>query len=403
MRYENLRKIFHVSPENYEAEYERRIESEATIKLGVDINGHPAFLATTPKLYEASLKAAKIDKQIFTFLSYLPPEAIQSYMDSCLIEEIVATNDIEGVRSTRKEIGEVLDGLKKRDKNGRFYGIVRKYLMLRKGQDIPFATCEDVRNLYDELVLDEVVAEDPKDAPDGKIFRKDSVSVVNSSQIEVHKGVMPEDRIIDIMTKALALLRNESILPLARISAFHFLFGYAHPFYNGNGRMNRFVSSYLLSTEYESIVALKLSHAVKSSLEHYYKSFEVCEHRLNRGDVTPFVHAFSAIIIAAMEDTRDSLKERQETLEQCTVWMKKMADTLKGKDLYEITAQIVADTLYSPYGSTVKKLGEKFNLSRQTIYSRIEPLKNAGLLITDKSGHKTYLRIDINELARLYG
>lgn len=398
-----MRKIFHANSEKYEAEYIRRLEGETTIRVDIEVNGCPAFLVITPELYEASIKAARIDKQILGYLSYLPQEAVQSYMDSCLIDEIVATNEIEGVRSTRKEISDALEELEKRDKKGRFFGIVRKYFMLRTGKAVPLSNCEDVRELYDELVLDEVIAEDPEDAPDGRIFRQGSVSVVNAAQIEVHKGLMPESRVIDVMSKGLDLLNDENILPLARISAFHFLFGYAHPFYNGNGRMNRFISSYMLSNEYEGVVALKLSYEIKSLLERYYKAFEDCEHKLNKGDMTPFAHVFAEIVVTAMEKTRDSLKERQETLMQCSVWMEKMSADLKVKNIYEITAQIVAATLYSPYGITTKELSEFFSISRQTVYSRMELLKEIGLLISERVGRKTYFKIDIEKLCNLYG
>lgn len=324
-------------------------------------------------------------------------------MDLCLIEEIVITNGIEGVRSTRKEIGEVLDGLREKDRKGRFFGLVRKYLMLRSNQAVPLASCQDVRKLYDELVLDEVIAENPKDAPDGDVFRKGPVSVVSPSQIEIHKGIEPEEKLIDVMSKALELLGNNEVPPLARIAAFHFLFGYAHPFYNGNGRMNRFISSYMLSNEYESIVGLRLSYSIKSNIDRYYKSFETCEHSLNKGDMTPFVISFSKMVVSAMEDIRDSLKERQQTLQECTILMRKLAAEVQGKDLYEISAQIVASTLYSPHGTTIAELGEMLGLSRQTMYERLKPLRNSGLLVYEKVGRKTYIRMDIERLSQLYG
>lgn len=403
MTYKELKKVFHENQQAYEGVYEARFTAETSVHVDISINGNPAFLTITPEIYEASLKAAKLDKEILAHLSYLPPEAIESYMDLCLIEEIVITNGIEGVRSTRKEIGEVLDGLREKDRKGRFFGLVRKYLMLRSNQAVPLASCQDVRKLYDELVLDEVIAENPKDAPDGDVFRKGPVSVVSPSQIEIHKGIEPEEKLIEVMPKALELLGNDEVPPLARIAAFHFLFGYAHPFYNGNGRMNRFISSYMLSNEYESIVGLRLSYSIKSNIDRYYKSFETCEHSLNKGDMTPFVISFSKMVVSAMEDIRDSLKERQQTLQECTILMRKLAAEVQGKDLYEISAQIVASTLYSPHGTTIAELGEMLGLSRQTMYERLKPLRSSGLLVYEKVGRKTYIRMDIERLSQLYG
>ena len=51
----------------------------------------------------------------------LPGIARTHYTNKCLIDEIILTNDIEGVRSTRKELGTILNDLGKRNKKNRFY------------------------------------------------------------------------------------------------------------------------------------------------------------------------------------------------------------------------------------------------------------------------------------------
>ena len=93
--------------------------------------------------------------------------AVEQYLTNCLIDEVVLTNEIEGVNSSRREIGEILTNLSSNDKNGRFRGIVEKYLMLRKNIEIPLNTCADIRDIYNELVLEEVVTRKASNAPDG--------------------------------------------------------------------------------------------------------------------------------------------------------------------------------------------------------------------------------------------
>ena len=56
-----------------------------------------------------------------------------------------------------------------------------------------------------------------------------------------------ESKIIETMNQALTLLNDEDIDVLIRSAIFHFVFGFIHPFYNGNGRMARFISSYKMS------------------------------------------------------------------------------------------------------------------------------------------------------------
>ena len=62
----------------------------------------------------------------------------------------------------------------------------------------------------------------------------------------IHSGIYPEEKLNEAMTAALDFLNDDNIDILIRISAFHYLFGYIHPFYDGNGRTSRFISSHLL-------------------------------------------------------------------------------------------------------------------------------------------------------------
>jgi len=66
--------------------------------------------------------------------------------------------------------------------------------------------CTDIRSLYDELVLKEVVEEDDKNYPDGSIFRKDKVFVQSPTGKVIHTEIYPEDKLIDSMAEALNIL-----------------------------------------------------------------------------------------------------------------------------------------------------------------------------------------------------
>lgn len=110
------------------------------------------------------------------------------------------------------------------------------------------------------------------------------------------------------------ILADEAIPALVWVSVFHFLFAYVHHFYNGNGRTNRFISSYVLSRSFSPIVGYRLSYSVKERIEKYYKGFSICEHPLNKGDITPFVISFSGLVVDAMESMLDSLRVKQSDL-----------------------------------------------------------------------------------------
>ena len=150
----------------------------------------------------------------------------------------------EGVRSTRQEIREAIFAQGKYNPDVRLWGIVNKYNKIINDENIKLKTCADIRNLYDDFILDEIKRNNTSDIPDGNIFRKNSVDIVSGTQKTIHRGVYPESKIIDYMTKALQFLHDDSVSIFIRIAVFHYLLGYIHPFYDGNGRMSRFITSY---------------------------------------------------------------------------------------------------------------------------------------------------------------
>ena len=390
MTYLDLRKAFHDPAQDADQLYDRRFNDERTWHLKTSIAGSPAFVYMAPEIYEALLEAAQIDNDILRLEAALPQRALDSYRDSCLIDEIVLTNEIEGVHSTRREIGEVLERLKQNDRRGRFFGIVQKYALLQTRPDIALRTCADVRDVYDDLVLAEVRISDPHNVPDGTYFRTKMVHVINEAGIPIHDGIEPEARIIEEMDQALDVLNDESREPLLRIALFHFLFGYIHPFYDGNGRTNRFISSYLISRQYEPIVGLGISYAVKQEIEKYYKAFSRCEHPLNRGDITPFVIAFSEICVNAMCNLRDALTEKKS---QMDMYLHRSA-VLVPEPLRTLVESLITATLFTFDGVTAKELCEAERLSRQTLYKRLSELRKLGLLQEEKIGRKVFYKLN---------
>jgi Fic family protein len=151
--------------------------------------------------------------------------------------------------------------------------MVRKYLILQSNKDIPLLSCQDIRNLYDEFISDEIIREDPEDQPDGEIFRKSPVHIDNGHGDRIHEGLFPESKIITAMDSALSILNNENYDILIRVALYHYFFGYIHPFYNGNGRMTRFISSYMLSRFFSKSACLRISYVIKENRRKYYELF----------------------------------------------------------------------------------------------------------------------------------
>lgn len=400
MSYQSLAKLFYSDKDHYEEIYQERFDSKYATKINFEINGSQAFFVLEPSLHYKIISIYKADKRIKKLRDELPGVAISHFTIRSLIDEIVLTNDIEGVYSSRREINSILSELETKNRRKRFKGLVQKYLMLQKNETLSFQTCQDIRNLYNELVYAEVEEDNPDNLPDGEIFRKDSASVTTATQKEIHQGVNPESKIIECMNHALQVLNSNEIDEPIKVALFHYLFGYIHPFYDGNGRTSRFISSYLLSKEFEPTIAYRLSYTIKENIKEYYKAFKTCNERHNRGDLTPFVIMFTDIIEESMKQLEEALQKRYQKLMYYRERIQYLPMGLNEKyiDFYDYLLQA---SLFSESGISVEELKGLMRVSRPTVFNRLKDLSEYNLIEKKSLGNSRYYNLNLDEVEKL--
>ena len=400
MKYISLKQYFYMNPEDIEEEYSKRFGSDEAIQIGIEINDKPAFFVMCNEIYGSIIRLMKADKNILNLTNDLPGKALHQFTIENLINEIVITNEIEGVNSTRREIGNILEQLEQNDKKMRFKGLVNKYLMLNDENHQPITSVKEIREIYDELVLDEIFESNPKDVPDGELFRKDSVSIYDSSGKEIHTGILSEKKIISSLEKAILFLNMDNLEVVPRIAVFHFIFGYIHPFYDGNGRTNRYISSRYVSNYYEPVIGYGLSFTIKKRLEEYYSAFKEAEHPLNRGDLTPFVISFCDMIAESAEQISFSLDEKRKLLfkydlaAQTGLANKEITE----KHLRELASILVQAALFTELGISTKELVSFFNVSRQTIGSWAKKVSEVIEIEKIKEGKNVFYKANLTKL-----
>lgn len=397
MPYVPLNKLFYSDSKNYDKIYAENFGSKYAVHVDFKIGEFDAFFVQTPEIIAKMLAIYKAVNIVNLFCCDLPGVALEQFTTSCLIDEIVLTNNIEGVHSTRREIDSLLEG---GGKSTRFYGLVQKYLMLRKGKTLEFKTCADIRAVYDELVLREVETDDPDNVPDGEIFRKGSVSVSSESQKELHRGLYPESSIISAAEKALAFLNDESVELLYRAAAFHYFIGYIHPFYDGNGRLNRFISSYLLGSELCPLVGFRLSYTVKQNISDYYKAFGICNDPKSRGDITPFVEMFLGIVETAVTQLGEALQKRSEKLAYYRSRSELLPDAADAK-MAQLYDYLIQAALFSENGIGTEELLRLFGVSRNTLQKKLGKVEAVKLLQTVTKNRMKFYKLDLNAFDEL--
>lgn len=396
MEYELLSKIFYKKPTEYESIYDARFNSEASIKLPIKIHENVGFIFNTNEITKLLVKIYKTINKINLLRTHLPNIAINSYIIKSLKDEIVLTNEIEGVRSTRKEIEDAIDSIKN-DKSARFKGLVDKYFKLISNEIIPLNNCKDIRTIYDALVLPEIEKEN---LPDGILFRKEPVQVVSATQKEKHRGIMPESKIIESLDLCLDFLKNDDIDSLIKISAFHYLFGYIHPFYDGNGRTSRFISSYLIKNELDVLLALKLSYTVKNNINKYYKAFDVCNDRKNKGDITFFIVTFLELLSQASDDLYTKIADLNDQLNYYnniinTLVNEKVLNDKQAKCIFILCQNRLFDDTYMNM-NTLTELLEKSDTTTRKI---LKSLESKNLLVKSRNKNQYLYSANLDSLS----
>ncbi|MDD4599842.1 MAG: Fic family protein [Negativicutes bacterium] len=269
--------------------------------------------------------------------------------------------------------------------------------MLSKGHQIELKTCQDIRKLYDEFILEEIEADNTNNVPDGEIFRKDLVEVVSPSQKVIHKGMYPEAKIITAMTSALSILHDNKVNYFVNIAVFHYMFGYIHPFYDGNGRMARFISSYLLMQQLERVVGFGLSYTIKNNIKRYYELFKDANDFKNKGELTPFVIGFLELIKEAIENLCVTIEGRGE---QFHFYMEKVERSAEGsKIIRDILYVLLQNALFDEEGISIQYLSELIEMSQSTVRSWLKKIPD-DMLVVNQSGRMNVYSLNLDLMAQ---
>ncbi|ANE02877.1 Fic family protein [Corynebacterium crudilactis] len=295
MKYRTLQQEFHAtsssSKTRTEELYQQRLNSEDAVHYPFALHNDPLFYILTPEIRELTTELNTRNTEFLNRWNNLPHKTAEKILQKLVINEVIATNEIEGITISDDEISAALH-----NPHARFSEMFRCYLELSHSTAELPATPSDLRELFDTLMVGQL---NPDQELDGEFFRKEPVRIVDGNHKTVHSGFYPESKIIDGIQKTLDLFSEED---LATIMISHFMFETVHPFYDGNGRVGRYLLSVQLGKVLSPAVALILSAEINRNVGKYYKAFQTVEHPLNRSDSTPFVIAMLEILRAGQQE-----------------------------------------------------------------------------------------------------
>lgn len=390
MKYDSVEKQFHkLTKEQFDEWFNKRFDSNNTYHFDIEIGHSPAFFCFDIPLFNKILEIQQKNSLLNSLFDDLPFIASKQYIRNSLVIDVKKTNEIEGVFSSKKEIFELTEDFKKR-KSNKIGSIVNKYLLLLDGKSEKKITkCEDIRKIYNDLFMygDESLI-DPDKWPDGKLFRKDYVGVYDGGSNEpIHKGIVPEEKIIEYLNAAISILNNQDINVFVRISLFHYIFEYVHPFYDGNGRIGRYLVSMFVKNQISNIFAFRISAGINNYKNKYYKAFKDTESVLNKGDLTLFVYEFLDILDKTYDDCIDYAGKKKKELENKFSGLKKQMPQLS-KNEDDVLFVLAQATIFSDFGIGIQEIQSTLKISVRTIRRCINLFKEKHILKENRFSKK---------------
>lgn len=333
---EYLYKIYYKNKDKYESVYKSRIKNEVVEKISLPYKIKqkiPINLYFLPSIKTMSMvETIKKNDQILMVLAEGFKEKYKEFLFVDLIaNDLEASNLLEGIESNKDEIiystKKILEEKKPNDK--RFGRTLNSYRLLLENKLNPPKTKEDIRKIYDNITSGEI---EKDNLPDGKFYRKGSVYIQRAGSVSgevIHQGVCGEDEITYNMERMIDFMAESNLPSLIKIAISHYYFAYTHPFYDGNGRVGRFLSAIYLKKDYSYLTALSLSKGSLIERTTYYKAFDKTNDPISKGEVNFFVDSFLELIIKGQENILEYFNRVTENLIED---FEKIEIKLKGMD-----------------------------------------------------------------------
>lgn len=319
----------------------------------------------------------------------VPADEKNKYLISSIMEEAIASSQLEGAVTTREVAKEMLRTQRKpRNLSERM--IMNNYLTIKKVIE------HKDKKLTKELILElhSIISKSTlNDSINEGVFRKNNdVKIFDETTNEV-LYTPPDFNQLNTLIDSLCVFANNDeegdfIHPIIKGIVIHFLIGYIHPFVDGNGRTARALFYwFMISKGYWLVEFLALSRIIVKSPTKYARAYLCTEYDDN--DLTYFID----YNLRAMDLALKSLKEyiNRKIKERKNVFEIVKYETVNERQA-EILKEFIMDTKKT---ITVKEVEIEFGVVRQTARTDLFGLVNLGYIKEKYFGKKlVFFRVD---------
>lgn len=205
----------------------------------------------------------------------IPEKDKKMYLVNSIMEEAIASSQMEGASTTRREAKDMLRRQQK-PANKSQQMILNNYMTVQYLSEHK----DNVFSMENLLAVHRLIASSTLDdsADEGRLRQDDKIVVQNAITGEIVHNPPTHDE-VEQMLEDLFVFANEDdmenfIHPIVKGIILHFMLSYIHPFVDGNGRTARSLFYwYLLQKGYWLTEYLSISRIIYRSKEKYERAF----------------------------------------------------------------------------------------------------------------------------------
>ncbi len=308
------------------------------------------------------------------------------YLKNSLLEEAIASSQIEGAATTTKVAFEML-------KKGRKPRNESEQMIFNNMRAIKFIEESVAHKIDKQLIIELHKIMTVKTSAEycAGDYRKDKIYIQDHVDGEIAHTPPAWQEIEKLMDDLydFANTEKEFIHPIVKASIIHFMIGFIHPFKDGNGRTARALFYwYLLKKDYSLLKSISISRAILESRIQYDKAFLKTEYDEN--DLTYFIYYSIKSLGVAFENLVRYRDQKKNVSEQGNV----ISYKLLTKGLSKRQADLVGYLYVKESNSiSINEYAKKYEIVRQTARKDLTELVTLNLIQESKIGRKVVLKL----------
>ncbi|MDR3074650.1 MAG: Fic family protein [Candidatus Methanoplasma sp.] len=302
----------------------------------------------------------------------LNEKEMRMYSISSIMEEAIASSQMEGASTTRQAAKRMLRE-NRRPKDRSEWMIFNNYEAMRliKGSKDRDLTSDLILEIHKEITKNTMEDHDFE----GRYRNTDDIVVSDLYSGDVYHTPIDCGDISRAIDALCEYVNDDGTFthPLIKGTVIHYLIGYIHPFTDGNGRLARSLFYwYLLKKGYRIVEFLSISRVIKKNKSKYDWSYLLSE--TDDNDITYFIKFNLQKVQEALDDFLGYIEtERKERQEFESAVSERYCLNMRQK-------MMIADAMKSGEPFSIQEMQSKFQVTYQTARTDVMKLEEVGMV-----------------------